>query len=140
MKMSVWCFVTGISAALRVRPHPLPDSWLLGLELPDQSNRRAIVIVCGRESKILWESQSPLKLTRTPGLFLDDARITGGNWHLTTVSTAVKSDLAVSGSWRGGRFHTWFKELLMFSNEGGGQKPCNETPVRRYLALVHGHS
>ena len=97
--------------------HPLPDSWLLGLELPDQSNRRAIVIVCGRESKILWESQSPLKLTRTPGLFLDDARITGGNWHLTTVSTAVTSDLAVSGSLRGGRFHTWFKELLMFSNE-----------------------
>ena len=41
---------------------PLPNSWLLGLELPDQSNRRAIVIECGREPKILWESQSPLKI------------------------------------------------------------------------------
>jgi len=97
--------------------HPLPDSWLLGLELPDQSNRRAIVIVCGRESKILWESQSPLKLARTPGLFLDDARITGGAWHLTTGSATVTADLAVSGSLRGGRFYTYFKELQMFSDE-----------------------
>lgn len=97
--------------------HPLPDSWLLGLELPDQSNRRAIVIVCGRESRILWESQCPLKLARTPGLFLDHARISGGTWHLTPVSTGEKPDLAVSGSLRGGRFHTWFKELLLFSDE-----------------------
>ena len=93
----------------------LPNSWLLGLELPDHSNRRALVIECSREPEILWEAAYPLQTTRIPGLFLDDARIAGGKWLRDSNVTAVSSDLAISGSLRGGRFQTYFRDLLQFS-------------------------
>ena len=94
---------------------PLPDTWLLGLEQTGSSDRRAVAIECGREPRILWESTCPLKTSRTKGLFLDDARIAGGKWTETTLQNSHMSELAVSGSLRGGRFRTYFKDLLTFS-------------------------
>lgn len=92
----------------------LPNAWLLGLELPDHSIRRAVVLDCRREPEILWEGSCPLQITRIPGIFLDDARIAGGKWLQDSIVTGVPSDLAVSGSLRGGRFQTYFKVLLQF--------------------------
>lgn len=94
---------------------PLPSTWLLGLERTDHTNRRAIVLEGGREPRILWESAYPLKTARTRGMFLDDARITGGKWLQVTAADEPKGDLVVSGSLRGGRFRTYFKDLLTFS-------------------------
>lgn len=94
---------------------PLPDAWLLGLELPAHSNRRAIAIECGRDPRILWESTCPLQTARTKGLFLDDARIAGGKWAEATVPSSTPAELAVSGSLRGGRFRSYFRDLLAFS-------------------------
>ncbi len=94
---------------------PLPDTWLLGLEQGNSSDRRVVAIDCAREPRILWESACPLKTSRTKGLFLDDARIAGGKWTETTVVNSQMSELAVSGSLRGGRFRTYFKDLLTFS-------------------------
>ena len=96
---------------------PLPGSWLLGLTRADQSNRRAIVIEFSREPQIIWESDCPLKTTRIPGLFLDDAKIAGGRWHMAAIANQEVADLAVSGSLRGGRFRTYFKDLLSFSEQ-----------------------
>ncbi len=96
---------------------PLPGCWLLGLEQPDQSGRRAIAIECGREPQIIWESACPLKTTRISGLFLDDAKIAGGRWFKSTVANQQPADLAISGSLRGGRFRTYFRDLLSFSEE-----------------------
>ncbi len=93
----------------------LPNSWLMGLERTDHSCRRAIVTECGREPRILWESACPLKTTRTRGMFLDDAGIAGGQWLESTVANGLKGDLVVSGSLRGGRFRSSFKDLLAFS-------------------------
>ena len=94
---------------------PLPDTWLLGLEQASLSERRVVAIECGRESRILWESVCPLKTSRTKGLFLDDARIAGGKWSDAAVASSQTSELAVSGNLRGGRFRTYFKDLLTFS-------------------------
>ncbi len=94
---------------------PLPDTWLLGLEQTRLSERRVVAIECGRESRILWESVGPLKTSRTKGLFLDDARIAGGKWSDAAVASSQTTELAVSGSLRGGRFRTYFKDLLTFS-------------------------
>ena len=94
---------------------PLSDTWLLGLEQASPANRRAVAIECGREPRILWESACPLKTARTKGLFLDDARIAGGMWSEGTVASAHASELSVSGSLRGGRFRSYFKDLLVFS-------------------------
>jgi len=94
---------------------PLPATWLLGLEQTSPSDRRVVAIECGREPRILWESACPLKTSRTKGLFLDDARIAGGKWTETTLANSQMSELAVSGSLRGGRFRTYFKDLLTFS-------------------------
>jgi hypothetical protein len=94
---------------------PLPDTWLLGLELTNPSGRRVIAIECSRGPRILWESACPLKTSRTKGLFLDDARISGGKWTEAAVTGAQTSELAVSGSLRGGRFRTYFKDLLTYS-------------------------
>ena len=93
----------------------LPNSWLVGQERKDQSHRRAIVIECGHEPRILWESICPLKTTRTRGMFLDDARIAGGQWIEATVANGSTGDLVVSGSLRGGRFRSYFKDLMAFS-------------------------
>jgi len=93
----------------------LPNSWLLGLERTDQSHRRAIVIECGREPRILWESICPLQTRRTRGMFLDDAGIAGGQWLEATIASESTGDLVVSGSLRGGRFRSHFKDLLAFS-------------------------
>lgn len=94
---------------------PLPDSWLLGLELTNPPGRRAIAIECSRGPRILWESACPLKTSRTKGLFLDDARISGGKWTEAAVAGVQTSDIAVSGSLRGGRFRTYFNDLLTYS-------------------------
>lgn len=94
---------------------PLPDTWLLGLEQTSPSDRRVIAIDFGREPRILWESACPLMTSRMKGLFLDDARIAGGKWTEATVESSQISELAVSGSLRGGRFRTYFKDLLAFS-------------------------
>jgi len=96
-------------------PKPLKNAWLLGLQQPDSSNRRAIVVECGHEPQILWESEFPLKIARAPGLIVDDARIAGGNWHKMTVPTGEPAALEVSGRLRGGRFSSYFKDLLAFS-------------------------
>ena len=93
----------------------VPNSWLLGLERTDQSHRHAIVIECGREPRILWESICPLKTARTRGMFLDDARIAGGQWLEASVANGLTGDLVVSGSLRGGRFRSYFEDLLAFS-------------------------
>ena len=76
---------------------------------------RALVIECSRGPEILWEAPYPLQITRLPGLFLDDARIAGGKWLRDSNVTPVSSDLAISGSLRGGRFQTYFRDLLQFS-------------------------
>ncbi len=94
---------------------PLPDTWLLGLELTSPSDRRVIAIECSRGPRILWESTCPLKTSRTKGVFLDDARISGGKWTEATVAGSQTSELAVAGSLRGGRFRTYFKDLLTYS-------------------------
>ncbi len=94
---------------------PVPNSWLLGLERSDHSHRRTIVLETGREPRILWESASPLKTSRTRGMFLDDAAIAGGQWLDSKMADGPKGDLVVSGSLRGGRFRTYFKDLLAFS-------------------------
>ncbi|HQX51653.1 MAG TPA: hypothetical protein PLY87_00030 [Planctomycetaceae bacterium] len=93
---------------------PLPGCWLLGLERPDQSGRRAIVTECGREPQIIWESGCPLKTTRIQGLFLDDAKISSGRWLKASVAGQEPDALVISGSLRGGRFRTYFRDLLSF--------------------------
>lgn len=101
---------------------PLPETWLLGFEKSNPGNCRAIAVKCGREPRILWESVCPLATTRTKGLFLDDARIAGGHWSEATVIgapiTVINSKtpvLCISGSLRGGRFRSYFKDLLAVS-------------------------
>lgn len=94
---------------------PLPNCWLLGLERTNDSHRRAIVLKSSREPRILWESACPLKTTRTRGMFLDDAGITGGHWLDATFANGSTGVLLVSGSLRGGRFRSYFKDLLAFS-------------------------
>lgn len=94
---------------------PLPDTWLLGLEVTSSDVRRVVAIECGREPRVLWESSCPLKTSRTKGLFLDDARIAGGKWTEAGVTSSQMSELGVSGSLRGGRFRTYFRDLLTFS-------------------------
>ena len=110
----VFCY-GDLSRMVGESEEPLPGSWLLGLERPDHSHRRAIVLESGREPRILWESACPLKTTRTRGMFLDDAGIAGGLWLQATVANGTKGDLVVSGSLRGGRFRSYFKDLLAFS-------------------------
>jgi hypothetical protein len=94
---------------------PLPNSWLLGLARSDHSHQRAIVLETGREPRILWESPGPLRTSRTRGMFLDDAAIAGGQWLDPAAANGIKGNLVVSGSLRGGRFRTYFKELLAIS-------------------------
>ncbi len=94
---------------------PLPNSWLLGLERTDQSYRRVIVTEIGREPRVLWESSCPLKTSRTRGMFLDDAGIAGGEWLEASVVNGPKVKLVVGGKLRGGRFHSYFRDLLAFS-------------------------
>lgn len=110
----VFCY-GDLSRMVGESEEPLPNSWLLGLERSDHSHRRAIVLENSREPRILWESACPLKTTRTRGMFLDDAGIAGGQWLEATVADGPAGDLMVSGSLRGGRFRSYFKDLLAFS-------------------------
>ncbi|MEJ7596010.1 MAG: hypothetical protein WKF77_31250 [Planctomycetaceae bacterium] len=110
----VFCY-GDLSRMVGESEEPLPNSWLLGLERTDHSHRRAIVMESGREPRILWDSACPLKTTRTRGMFLDDAAISGGQWFQAKIANGPKGDLVVSGSLRGGRFRSYFKDLLTFS-------------------------
>ena len=91
---------------------PLTETWLLGLEKSGSTHRRAIAVHCGRDIRILWESICPLKTTRIRGVFLDDARIAGGNWTEASATGSRTPVLSISGSLRGGRFRSYFKDLL----------------------------
>lgn len=93
----------------------LPNSWLLGLARSDSQQGRAIVVDAGRDSQIVWESNCPLHTARVSGLFLDGAEISDGRWREAAVSDKEQAILLVSGSIRGGRFRTYFKDLLAFS-------------------------
>jgi hypothetical protein len=94
---------------------PLQKTWLLGLQSPDQSRRRAIAVECEYDSKVIWNCDGLLKIVRTPGLIVDNARIVGGIWHESTLMVGSHIDLVVSGRLRGGRFGSYFKDLLAFS-------------------------
>lgn len=80
---------------------PLPGAWLLGLA--HGSGRRRVVAATVDGSAILWQAEAPLRISRISGVFLDDARLSGG---------AAAAGLQISGSLRGGRYSTWFGPLL----------------------------
>lgn len=79
----------------------LPEAWLLGLA--DGSGGRRVVVVGGDGSAILWQAAAPLRIQRISGVFLDDARLSGGE---------SSGALQISGNLRGGRYSTWFAPLL----------------------------
>jgi hypothetical protein len=89
----------------------LPGAVLLGLEQADGSARRLVAV--GRDEPVLlWTAEAPLLVERVSGIFVDDARLSGGRWN-----DAGSSDggLQVSGSLRGGRYSVWFEALLKWA-------------------------
>jgi len=86
----------------------LPETVLLGLQQPDGSARRAVAIAA-TEPALIWTAEPPLKIERVPGVFVDDARLSGGVWKCTASDAA---SLQVAGSLRGGRYAVWFEALL----------------------------
>ncbi|MEY4187925.1 MAG: hypothetical protein RIT02_2959 [Planctomycetota bacterium] len=80
---------------------PLAGAWLLGLA--DESGRRRVVAAVADGSPILWQADAPLRISRISGLFVDDARLSGG---------ASSAGLQLAGNLRAGRYSTWFGPLL----------------------------
>ncbi|MEY3172603.1 MAG: hypothetical protein RLZZ436_516 [Planctomycetota bacterium] len=92
----------------------LPGAVLLGLQQPDGSGRRAVVLGAGaNEPAVLWTASAPLIVERVKGVFVDDLRLIGGLWSGFGGDSA---SLQVAGSLRGGRYAVWFDSLLKWAN------------------------
>ena len=96
---------------------PLSDAWLVGLQ--DSAGWRRVVVLASEESRLIWQAAAPLQITRIRGVFLDDARLEGGEWVPggMTESGTVSGVLQVSGSLRGGRYSSWFAPLLAWAGQ-----------------------
>lgn len=89
----------------------LPGAVLVGLEQPDGSGRR-LAAVGSDEHVPLWMTEAPLMVERVSGVFVDDVRISGGQW---SDQGSASGGLQVSGSLRGGRYSVWFEPLLKWA-------------------------
>ncbi|MFM7057504.1 MAG: hypothetical protein ACKO2P_11345 [Planctomycetota bacterium] len=90
----------------------LPGGVLLGLQQPDGRGRRAVVLAAV-ESAAIWTAEAPLMIERVSGVFVDDARLSGGCW---THPGSEPAGVQISGSLRGGRYGVWFEPLLKWAN------------------------
>ncbi len=111
-------FVFGtLSVRIGESVSPIPNAWLIAAQGRTVQQRRAFVVTVGDASEILWEAPVPLKVDRVPGILLDDAVVRNGKWAISEISsthTAVPptAELIISGSIRGGRYKSYFKNLL----------------------------
>lgn len=90
----------------------LAGAILIGLEQPDQSRRRLLVIQPGSQTP-LWTADAPVRIERVSGVFVDDARLNGGLWQGEPANPSAT--IQISGSLRGGRYSAWFEPLLKWS-------------------------
>ncbi len=102
---------------------PLADAVLLGAVPKDGTIRRVSVVTVAIPSTILWRAAVPLRIVRSPGMLIDDAHIQRGQWlpsESDPLAVPPTSDLVISGSVRGGRFRSYFKDLLAFGDSATG--------------------
>lgn len=112
------CFCyDGLGFRLEDAVTPLADALLFGVAGQNAVKRGALVVSAEIPSSVLWQAAAPLQIVRSPGLLIDDARIQQGRWASSDAGQAAAApaaDLVISGSVRGGRYRTYFKELLAF--------------------------
>ncbi len=115
---------------------PLPDAWMIGFTDPCNSGRRALLLRPQSEHRAVWWCNAPLIISRERGMMIDSAAISGGNWLVPVINpdpAAVApaaaaiaktasaftpaAAIVVSGSLRGGRFKSYFRPLLQFSEQ-----------------------
>lgn len=106
-------FYTHLTQADEQNRSDLPNAILIGLEQPDQSHRRLLVIQPGNPIPV-WTAIAPVSIERVSGVFVDDARLKGGRWESPPANPAAA--IQISGSLRGGRYSSWFEPLLKWSN------------------------
>ncbi len=91
------------------RVEPLSEAWLLGYQSTD---RLRLIVVRAESDEVLWTAASPLRIDRIPGVFLDDARLSGGEWTEPVSTKKEASELQIQGNLRGGRYSGYFGRLL----------------------------
>ncbi len=99
--------------------HPLSEHWLFGCDDLASGIRRVFVASEKNSESIVWNAAMPLTLERVPGILLDDAAITKGSWLVQQNALGFDryvGDLLISGSLRGGRYRSYFRPLIEFSN------------------------
>jgi hypothetical protein len=70
---------------------PLPDAWLLGYQ---NSERLRLIVVTAEQQDLTWTATSPLRIQRISGVFLDDARLSGGQWnHLVSTEKVNPTEM-----------------------------------------------
>ncbi|MEN9554013.1 MAG: hypothetical protein RLZZ232_299 [Planctomycetota bacterium] len=87
----------------------LPGAWLLGYE---ESGRVRLVIAAPDREEPYWVAESPLRMERISGVFLDDLRLCGGAWAAAIPEKNEESYVQIRGNLRGGRFSSYFSSLL----------------------------
>lgn len=87
----------------------LPGAWLLGYE---ESGRVRLVIAAPDREEPYWVAESPLRMQRISGMFLDDLRLVGGQWAAANAEKNEESYVQIRGNLRGGRFSSYFSRLL----------------------------
>jgi hypothetical protein len=79
--------------------------------------RRALVVASGESDDVCWTASAPLQVDRVPGLMIDDAVVRNGTWldgSKADSTLAQRCDLLVSGNLLGGRYSSYFRNLLEF--------------------------
>ncbi|MCA9061117.1 MAG: hypothetical protein KDA85_21540, partial [Planctomycetaceae bacterium] len=122
----------------------LTDAVLLGVQSRSGAVRAMVLGPVGPSvagsCEVLWETDAPFAVQRVDRILVDDLRIPDGIWRVpaaermavdsrseSRVLTAVDgmaAALQVSGSLRGGRYHTWFGPLLKFA-QASAEKPAD---------------
>lgn len=101
----------------------LPDVWLLGLNSGGTSEGRLIVVTNAGVPAIIWQAPPKCRIQRRSGILVDDAVLADGEWMghipetggMAAVLPPAGADLVISGNLRGGRFKTYFRKLLEFT-------------------------
>ncbi len=96
---------------------PTHNGWLMALVSSTNGKRRAIAVEMEHPHEAIWSADAPLQVERVPGLMIDDALIKGGIWFDSSNTQSAAGDppdLLVSGSLRGGRYKSYFRNLLDF--------------------------
>jgi len=107
----------GLSRRMGASLLPIHNGWLMALVSSSNGQRRAIAVAMENSTAVIWNAKAPLQVDRVPGLMIDDALIKGGTWlddRDSQPATGDPPDLLVSGSLRGGRYKSYFRNLLDF--------------------------